>query len=46
MKFSIFTGMTGSLYAYYLFHVSPEGFLNLNWSLYPILMTVIGGSVS
>ena len=36
--------MTGSLYAYYLFHVSPEGFLNLNWSLYPILMTVIGGS--
>lgn len=41
---AFFTGMAGSLYAYYLFHVSPEGFLNLNWSLYPILMTVIGGS--
>ena len=41
---AFFTGLTGSLYAYYLFHVSPEGFLNLNWSLYPILMTVIGGS--
>lgn len=41
---AFFTGIAGSLYSYYLFHVSPEGFLNLNWSLYPILMTVIGGS--
>lgn len=41
---AFFTGMAGCLYGYYLFHVSPEGFLNLNWTLYPILMTVIGGS--
>lgn len=41
---AFFTGLAGSLYSFYLFHVSPDGFLNLNWSLYPILMTVIGGS--
>lgn len=37
-------GVCGSVYAYYLFHVSPEGFLILRWTLYPILMCVIGGS--
>ncbi|WP_048646767.1 branched-chain amino acid ABC transporter permease [Nitratireductor soli] len=41
---AFFTGMAGCLQAYYLFHVSPEGFLNLNWTLYPILIAVIGGS--
>jgi branched-chain amino acid transport system permease protein len=39
-----FTGLCGSLHAYYLFHIHPEGFLNLNWTLYPILMCVLGGS--
>lgn len=38
------SGMCGSLYAYYLFQVSPEGFLILRWTLYPVLMCVIGGS--
>lgn len=37
-------GICGSLYAYYLFQVSPEGFLILRWTLYPILMCVVGGS--
>ena len=37
-------GLCGSLQAYYLFYVNPEGFLNLNWTLYPILMCVLGGS--
>ena len=37
-------GICGSVYAYYLFQVSPEGFLILKWTLYPILMCVIGGS--
>jgi branched-chain amino acid transport system permease protein len=37
-------GMCGSLYAYYLFQVSPDGFLILRWTLYPVLMCVIGGS--
>ena len=41
---AVFTGIAGSLYGHYLFHVSPDGFLNLNWTLYPILMAVIGGS--
>jgi branched-chain amino acid transport system permease protein len=36
-------GLCGSLQAYYLFHIHPEGFLNLNWTLYPILMCVLGG---
>ena len=37
-------GLCGSLQGYYLFQVSPEGFLNLNWTLHPILMCVLGGS--
>lgn len=37
-------GLAGSLYAFYLFAVSPGGFLNLTWTLYPILMCVMGGS--
>jgi branched-chain amino acid transport system permease protein len=37
-------GVCGSVYAYYLFQVSPDGFLILKWTLYPILMCVIGGS--
>lgn len=37
-------GIAGSLYAFYVFAVSPGGFLSLNWTLYPILMTVMGGS--
>jgi branched-chain amino acid transport system permease protein len=37
-------GICGSIYAYYLFQVSPEGYLILSWTLYPVLMCVIGGS--
>jgi branched-chain amino acid transport system permease protein len=37
-------GLAGSLYAFYVFSVSPGGFLSLNWTLYPILMCVMGGS--
>jgi len=37
-------GIAGSLYAFYVFAVSPGGFLNLNWTLYPILMCVMGGN--
>jgi branched-chain amino acid transport system permease protein len=37
------TGICGSLQGYYLFQINPEGFLNLNWTLYPILMCVLGG---
>jgi len=41
---AFFAGIAGSLYAFYVFAVSPVGFLNLNWTLYPILMCVMGGS--
>ncbi len=37
-------GLCGSLQGYYLFQINPEGFLNLNWTLHPILMCVLGGS--
>lgn len=37
-------GICGSLYAYYLFHINPDSVLKLTWTLYPILMCVIGGS--
>jgi branched-chain amino acid transport system permease protein len=38
------TGLCGNLQAYYLFHVHPRNFFGLNWTLYPILMCVLGGS--
>jgi branched-chain amino acid transport system permease protein len=37
-------GLCGSLYGIYLFHVNPESVLKLDWTLYPILMCVIGGT--
>jgi branched-chain amino acid transport system permease protein len=37
-------GLCGSLYGIYLFHVNPESVLKLDWTLYPILMVVIGGT--
>jgi len=37
------TGLCGSLQAYYVFHIHPVGFFSLSWTLYPILMTVLGG---
>ena len=38
------TGMCGSLQAYYLFHIHPQNFFGLSWTLFPILMCVLGGS--
>ncbi len=40
---SFFTGICGSLYGYYLFHIHPMGFFSLNWSLLPVLMCTLGG---
>jgi len=37
-------GVCGSLYGIYLFHINPDAVLRLDWTLYPILMCVIGGS--
>lgn len=38
------TGICGSIQAYYLFHIHPQNFFGLSWTLYPILMCVLGGS--
>jgi branched-chain amino acid transport system permease protein len=40
---ALFTGLCGSIYAYYLFHIHPTGFFSLNWALLPVLMTILGG---
>jgi branched-chain amino acid transport system permease protein len=40
---AFFTGLGGSIYAYYLFQIHPLGFFSLNWALLPVLMTVLGG---
>ena len=40
---AFFTGLCGSLFAYYLFHIHPTGFFSLSWALLPVLMTVLGG---
>ncbi|MBN2041294.1 MAG: branched-chain amino acid ABC transporter permease [Spirochaetes bacterium] len=37
-------GVCGSLYGIYLFHINPDSVLKLDWTLYPILMCVIGGT--
>ena len=37
-------GLCGSLQAYYLFHIHPQNFYVLNWTLYPILMCILGGT--
>jgi len=37
-------GVAGSVFGYYKFHVEPDGFFNLNWLFYPILMVVLGGT--
>jgi len=37
-------GLCGGLQAYYLFHIHPQNFFGLNWTLYPILMCVMGGT--
>ncbi len=37
-------GLCGALQAYYIFHVEPQGFYSLNWTLYPVLMCILGGA--
>ena len=52
LKFKVFVfavgafiaGLCGALQAYYVFHVEPQGFYNLNWTLYPVLMCILGGA--
>ena len=41
---SFLMGLVGSLYAYYLFMVQPNGVMNLNWMFLPILICVLGGN--
>jgi len=37
-------GLCGALQAYYIFHVQPQGFFSLRWTLYPVLMCILGGA--
>jgi branched-chain amino acid transport system permease protein len=41
---SFLMGIVGSLYAYYLFMVQPNGVMNLNWMFLPILICILGGN--
>jgi branched-chain amino acid transport system permease protein len=41
---AFFAGVSGALLAYYIFTVEPQGFYNLNWTIYPVLMCVLGGA--
>jgi branched-chain amino acid transport system permease protein len=40
---SMLVGFTGAIFAGYIKYVWPETVFNLNYSLYPILMTILGG---
>jgi len=37
-------GLCGAVQANYIFHVEPQGFFSLNWTLYPVLMCIMGGA--
>ena len=37
-------GLCGALQAYYIFHVEPQGFFSLKWTIYPVLMCILGGA--
>ncbi len=41
---AFFSGICGSVFAYYLFHIHPSGVFSLNWALLPVLMTILGGT--
>ena len=41
---AFFAGICGSLYGMYLFNINPDAMFRLDWTLYPVLMCVIGGS--
>jgi branched-chain amino acid transport system permease protein len=41
---SFLMGICGSLFAYYLFIVSPPAVMNLNWLFLPILICILGGN--
>lgn len=40
---AFFTGLCGSLTAYYSFHIHPGGVFTISWGLLPLLMTILGG---
>jgi branched-chain amino acid transport system permease protein len=40
---AFFTGLGGNLQAYYLFQVSAPNVFSLNWTLYPVIICVLGG---
>ena len=37
-------GISGSLYAYYVFLVRPPNFYSLDWTIYPVVMCTLGGT--
>jgi len=37
-------GLCGALQAFYIFHVEPQGFFSLRWTIYPVLMCILGGA--
>lgn len=38
------TGLCGNMHAYYMFHIDAPNCFGLHWTLYPILMCVLGGT--
>lgn len=40
---ALFTGLCGNLQAYYLFQVTAPNFFSPNWTLYPVIICVLGG---
>lgn len=38
------SGIAGSLYTFYIFHVGPDSVFVLDWMLLPLMMTVVGGT--
>lgn len=40
---AFFAGLCGNLQVYYLFQVYAPNFFSLNWTLYPVIICVLGG---
>lgn len=43
---AIFCGMIGAVHAIYMMYIEPHSFFDINWSIIPVFMAIVGGSSS
>lgn len=40
---AIFCGMAGGIHAFYITYIEPHSFFDINWSVVPVFMVLVGG---